>query len=639
MMKKSILLIASTLLASSAAWADTVTNDGVQYTILSSDVDEGSVIEGTANKTATFDTTGVVTYTSSQINTQSIKDALTVEATKATTTSGIVTINTFSTENTDTVSNSNVSGTYAAGSDEYKTYMAEAKSLISFGSSKIMSYDEYCASTGYYSKSYRDKNGKITDTDKRKIYYYVVTSNYVEIGDVDLLCATGRAIESISVSKSVETEKSYSYTYTPTQIGSSFLSDAVSVIMVQIKNAELATIEAGAFNNSNFKTLHVENNNNFVVGSSYVMDAAQKNVIASYATAEGSYTLPKTVENIYDYAYTSVQNELTVISTNRNIKYNDQNNSKVTFSFPSAISITEASDGGHVITGTILNDTEFNDILDKYASERYIDFSGAQFSTSVSVNNTSNGTNQIIYLPSGVTVTGNYKNVVIGTSCENLELIDKQEFYNKKGFNATSARLTRTMNTDTWGTIVLPFAVDADNAWAGSLYARDVTSTKMTFQKVTTIKANEPHVFYNNSGSAINEFTAANVSVPATTNATKTVSNMDFVGVYTTKKLGSDYYYGYTTAGNFIKCAGNTITAFRAYFYDQSGLDITPASASEMRFIDEFGEEVNLGESTGISEIENIKTENVTFNVNGQKVNDTKNAGLYIVNGKKVIIK
>ena len=107
----------------------------------------------------------------------------------------------------------------------------------------------------------------------------------------------------------------------------------------------------------------------------------------------------------------------------------------------------------------------------------------------------------------------------------------------------------------------------------------------------------------------------------------KTVGTVTFQGVYAAGNIPTDAFF---VSGNQLYQASdetNTIKPFRAYFTTSNG-------ASEL--VLDFG-----GETTGIMSVDNGQLtvdSSEVYNLNGQRVaQPTK--GLYIVNGKKVIIK
>ncbi len=117
--------------------------------------------------------------------------------------------------------------------------------------------------------------------------------------------------------------------------------------------------------------------------------------------------------------------------------------------------------------------------------------------------------------------------------------------------------------------------------------------------------------------------TSANYNVPAAT-STDTFTNL-LVGVTADTELVADQAYVLSN-GTFVKAAAGTLSAGKAY------LPASEVSGARTLIL------VFEGETTGINAIENAETINGIFNLNGQRVSQPTR-GLYIVNGKKVIVK
>ena len=96
-------------------------------------------------------------------------------------------------------------------------------------------------------------------------------------------------------------------------------------------------------------------------------------------------------------------------------------------------------------------------------------------------------------------------------------------------------------------------------------------------------------------------------------------------------------YYGFSNKTGKLVHVGNgkstTVKSFRCYFqapvefYNNSG-------AAEIRI------QYENGEASAISSIEYIQNEdNVIYNLNGQRVNNMNAEGIYVKNGKTIIVK
>lgn len=242
--------------------------------------------------------------------------------------------------------------------------------------------------------------------------------------------------------------------------------------------------------------------------------------------------------------------------------------------------------------------------------------------------------NTFIYMPAGNTVKAGTKNVVIGSVCDNMELSEEKQLEVAKDFTALDASLDRTFDTEKTGTIYLPFALNEAKATEmGKFYeltSYDGSTVSMT--SVTATVANTPYMFKP----AKTALTAKMVEVKKTAPASPTAGGITFVGTYASKSIvsdGSTQYYCFMAdgekAGKFVHVTGSSVTVspYRAYMM-KSG-----ASARDLDVIID-------GFATGVSVVKDVrsKMDGVFYDLSGRRVMyPTK--GLYIVNGKKVIIK
>ena len=248
--------------------------------------------------------------------------------------------------------------------------------------------------------------------------------------------------------------------------------------------------------------------------------------------------------------------------------------------------------------------------------------------------------NNVLYAPTGT--SGSHANVVVDGACGNLNLNAGYAFNAPSGFTVTgSVNIFRTTRAGI-NSFCLPVEVsegdlmfkDADpDPLANYLATYKETGTNVVFTKHATVAANTPFILdskyavtesnLNTDGYYITiDCSVNNKTVVATPNSL----GAGFVGVYAQQSANG--LWGITDSGKLQP--GNstaTIKAFHAYLSGEVG-----ARASMISFDDE--------DVTGINEIERMKNvENEKFyNLNGQQVAQPTR-GLYIVNGKKVVIK
>ena len=155
----------------------------------------------------------------------------------------------------------------------------------------------------------------------------------------------------------------------------------------------------------------------------------------------------------------------------------------------------------------------------------------------------------------------------------------------------------------------------------------------MQFTTTSTFEAGVPYLVKPTDGCATAAVTFNDVDITARTPKTVTHGNYTFRGTFTTKKFTSpdNTTSRFVAEGNELKTPyeNSTLNSLRCYF------TVSTAAARSLSFdVDEEGN------TTGVADInrETITNNGDFFNLAGQRVaQPTK--GLYIVNGKKVVIK
>lgn len=187
-----------------------------------------------------------------------------------------------------------------------------------------------------------------------------------------------------------------------------------------------------------------------------------------------------------------------------------------------------------------------------------------------------------------------------------------------------------------WNTICLPFNVKPTEIAEGAK-AQEFSSVKanaLNFAEVTEMQANTPYLFFAPQTIASGKV-LENKNVVEGVAQSVTKEGYTFCGTYT--KTDMEGKYGVANVGGVQKimrgAAGSSLAGTRAYF------TTTNTKANGMR--------INLGDNgiTGINQInaENVQNAAAVYNLQGVKVSNhgTTNlpAGIYIMQGKKVIVK
>lgn len=236
-----------------------------------------------------------------------------------------------------------------------------------------------------------------------------------------------------------------------------------------------------------------------------------------------------------------------------------------------------------------------------------------------------------------------------------LEL--SEEISYAEGFgNYTNVKVTmnkRTLKSETWNTICLPFDMDAETIAEAFGEDNEVTLAtlvgsetvrkdgkikdiiiKFNTTSTTEISANTPYLIKLKD--AVETFSVKGVSLSDNI-VPSTVSGGDatFIGNYDViTNLGEGTPALFISGNKFYYATGNSkLKSFRGYFTHtdlQEYIDAQSAGANVSIFVD--------GEATGIRNIVTTQDNDDIYDISGRKVNSdrtTLQKGIYITNGKK----
>lgn len=215
--------------------------------------------------------------------------------------------------------------------------------------------------------------------------------------------------------------------------------------------------------------------------------------------------------------------------------------------------------------------------------------------------------------------------------------LDEDVAYSPVALEGVDVTLTRNIAADTWSTFVVPF--DIDNATMEDQFGADVQvsefsaddKTGLTFTPMAepAITANTPVLVKTSSNKS--SFTFSGVTIKA---ATPTISDngVNFVGNYDGDIAIPNTLDTYFVKSNTIKksTGAQKLKGFRAYFTVDADSPVKAFFENDI-FIDD--------EATGLVNLnDNLNKNEAIYNLAGQRVSKAVK-GLYIKNGKKVIIK
>ena len=182
------------------------------------------------------------------------------------------------------------------------------------------------------------------------------------------------------------------------------------------------------------------------------------------------------------------------------------------------------------------------------------------------------------------------------------------------------------------------YALDFTGVTALNAYVASAAADgKVSMTKVTQVPANTGLILKSASGAAVSD-----VVVPVIESANAVGTNL-LVGTVagatvnpSSAENGYNYLFGKKNeVVGFYKLVDNTYNLGVNKAYLHTSADITPAMNSAKGVIMDFGD----GETTAISNIDaDVPNDAIYYNLNGQRVvNPVK--GVYILNGKKVMVK
>lgn len=230
--------------------------------------------------------------------------------------------------------------------------------------------------------------------------------------------------------------------------------------------------------------------------------------------------------------------------------------------------------------------------------------------------------------------------------------LDEESTIAPEAVNGVNVVVKRTINANEWSTICLPFAMTADQlkkafgddvmlaklgSWTFEGEVSNIESLKFVFTTVTSLDANQPYMI--KVGSSITEFKVNKVDIAyvktpfakVTYDYDPPFDSADFYVMGTNCQTSLKEGYLFVSENKLWRASGDmTIKGFRAYFMSR---DLT-VPAAFTRIMMEFGD----ASTDGVDTVQTGVQDDNYYNLRGQRV-DTPAKGIYIKNGKKVVVK
>ncbi len=230
----------------------------------------------------------------------------------------------------------------------------------------------------------------------------------------------------------------------------------------------------------------------------------------------------------------------------------------------------------------------------------------------------------------------NTQNVIANGKCANFVLTDKADFAPQQTFTATATHYTRT-NTQGLNTVCMPFDLKATDFPEGCTvytYSGQSEGTAYFEEANGEITAGTPILVDDKTTETGNnakwEMMLANRNVIAEVGGNTAAGEAEGLnGAFVNRELGENYFKLNSAGTKFVKSTStSTISPFRFYLKE----DATSEVKSIMLSLD--GVETSLDEV-----INDPMTKIESYDLNGRKILTITRPGLYIKNGKKVVVK
>ena len=206
-------------------------------------------------------------------------------------------------------------------------------------------------------------------------------------------------------------------------------------------------------------------------------------------------------------------------------------------------------------------------------------------------------------------------------------------------YTSDKASLNRTFTADKWSSVCLPVTLATSSLSGTPLIKKmdsyDTTEGSISLTDVTTMEKGKPYMVKTASDSKLFDNVAITASEPVSSEpGSFTSGNLAMKGTYqytTVSSTASTTYYGFSN-GKFVGVnVGGTgrIQPFRAY------LELNGAAGSRSISLNDDGETTKIDKV-----LDDYQAESHLYNLQGMRMdNSCKTKGVYIRDGKKVIIK
>jgi len=220
-------------------------------------------------------------------------------------------------------------------------------------------------------------------------------------------------------------------------------------------------------------------------------------------------------------------------------------------------------------------------------------------------------------------------NVIIGKHSEHITLSDSYGYFSPLSFSAASATYTRTPTADRWETIALPFGV---SELPEKIEIQEFTQVdddgNVVFAPAQQMQGNVPYLMRSVQGSEL-EFKAKDTRFLPSVNFPMVVGTDEhrFCGTTIRKRMSNIFVLNEEATAFLPTTSQAQVDPFRAYFTAPSSVGSIPTPQSA------------TGIGHHLQSDESPLQQTIIYDLQGRRVTWPPIPGIYIRNGKKIIIK
>ncbi|MBQ2047034.1 MAG: hypothetical protein II260_07580 [Muribaculaceae bacterium] len=213
-----------------------------------------------------------------------------------------------------------------------------------------------------------------------------------------------------------------------------------------------------------------------------------------------------------------------------------------------------------------------------------------------------------------------------GSTIRNLHVVDGKDLTCSGALTAENISFERK-NVAGWTTLCLPFNISQDmlpeNAIFEEVIGIDAEKGEIYTQTTSSINAGEPFLLYCEDEDFVISMYKYNNPISIST----AVVQDAFYGTFTNTDIASEYFVLDESGESFVRTENGNVLPFNAYLLDENlaKFESIKVVHNPMTLVEEIEVEENA--------------KKVIYDIYGRRVFDINSPGIYIINGKKTLVK